>query len=253
MATTPIELLSNDGKLCVISHATGFFWRTAGKHFLITARHVFSGTDPFTDQLISPAGFVPQVIRVHPSFETSSEAGRGSPIQVIISEATGEPRWKQDPEFDRLRTDIAAIEVDISCPPGFSLATVNSPDNFSPLVTQAGFDCFVLGYANANFGGALTPTWRRATIASEPALPVDGKPMFLLDASTSPGFSGSPVVRRHHGPAPLRSGGSITVHANNVVTTSFVGVYAGRLQNRHYGGELPFAFYGNRIPTIVGQ
>ena len=78
--------------------------------------------------------------------------------------------------------------------------------------------------------------------------------MFLMDASTSPGFSGSPVFRRHIGPAPVEQpNGSLVVLAGNVLTTSFVGVYAGRLEHAFYGGEVPFVFYGNRIEQVIGR
>lgn len=41
--------------------------------------------------------------------------------------------------------------------------------------------------------------------------------------------------------------------ADRVLTTSFVGVYAGRLSHSHYGGEVPFVFYANRIPIILAS
>ena len=34
------------------------------------------------------------------------------------------------------------------------------------------------------------------------------------------------------------------------MTTSFVGIYAGRLEHPHYGGEVPFVFYANRIAEM---
>jgi hypothetical protein len=100
----------------------------------------------------------------------------------------------------------------------------------------------------------MTPVWRRGTLASEPLLPVDGKPMFLVDGSTSPGFSGAPVLRRQVGPLPLRQAdGSIMIKADSVLHTSLIGVYAGRLGHPHFGGEVAYAFYANRIPLIANQ
>ena len=252
LAVTPIEHLANDGSGTVVSHGTGFFWRVGERPVLVTARHVFSGTDPFTDAVISPLGYIPEIVRVYPSFSYPGGVTRVGPIVVtLLSE--GQKRWVEDPDFNQLRTDIAAVGVQIYVPAGQKVACLNDPDaGLSAVMTHVGFDCSIVGYPNNNLAGLRTPIWRRGTIASEPILPIDGKPMFLIDASTSPGFSGSPVMRRHVGPAPVRqSDGTLQVMVGSIVTTAFIGVYAGRLQNRYYGGEIPFVFYGNRVPIIA--
>ncbi|MFO7484519.1 serine protease [Oceanibaculum nanhaiense] len=157
----------------------------------------------------------------------------------------------QDPEFISLRTDIAAIEINV---PGKNISCLNDDDSIfdNSLLSEVGFECSVVGYPNINIEGMITPIWRRATIASEPYLPIDGKPIFLLDASTSPGFSGAPVFRRHIGASPSRGrDGKIAINLDRVLTTLFVGVYAGRFSHKHFGGEIPFVFYGNRLDFII--
>lgn len=254
LATTIIQSLANDGSDEIISHSSGFFWRHGGRIFLISARHVFSGRNPFTNQLMSPDGYIPQRQRIFPTVETSPGYWQRMQVDGVLY-ANDAPDWLEDPEFDQLRTDIAAIEV--SPPPsGATVICMNDSDGLhTPLLSMVGFEMSIVGYPQASIGGMMTPVWRRGTIASEPSLPVDGKPMFLIDASTSPGLSGSPVFRRHIGPAPLRNpdNDEITVDLDAIVRTSFVGVYAGRLQHSHFGGEVPFAFYANRIPHIFAQ
>lgn len=253
LATTPIEQLSNDGSGLVIGHGTGFIWKSGSKHFLVTARHVLSGRDPFSDDVISSTGYIPSRIRISPCIANSATTYRISNFEVSLK--SGETQlWMQDPDFDSLRTDIAAIEIIVSLEAGLSLVEFNTPGNFESVLTPAGSECSILGYPTPNLTGMKTPVWRSGTIASEPSLPIDGKPMFLIDASTSPGLSGAPVVRRHFGPAPIRKpDGQVEVKIDRVLTTDFIGVYAGRLQHAHYGGEIPFAFYGNRIEKIVAQ
>ncbi|MDZ4307181.1 serine protease [Allopontixanthobacter sp.] len=254
LSTTLVEQLSPADDNVVISHGTGFFWRHGTDVFLITARHVVTGRDPFTNEPMSNKGFLPERFRFYPTIEVSPD--RWGRATVRLDFATDEPtNWLEDPEFERLRTDIAALKVtSLSGVLGRKIKCLNDePSNFSDIMSSVGFECSIIGFPQANVGGLMTPIWRRGTLASEPLLPVDSKPMFLLDASTSPGFSGGPVFRRHIGPAPtIDADGSVEVKLDAVVTMSFVGVYAGRLSHSHFGGEVPFVFYGNRIPIILG-
>lgn len=251
MAVTPIEHLANDGSEVVLSHGTGFFWRDSGRTFLVTARHVISGTEPFADTPMSANGFIPQRVRIFPSFQEGGNWSRSDGVTVNLY-ADDRRLWLQDPEFENLRTDIAALEVRFDYREGQALICLNEQLGTDRLITQVGFECSIVGYPTTNLSGLRTPVWRKGALSSEPFLPVDGKPMFLVDGTTSPGFSGSPVLRRHIGPAPVRAeDGSITILADRVVSTIAIGVYVGRLQHRHIGGEVPFAFYANRIPLII--
>lgn len=251
MAVTVIEHLANDGSNSVLGHGTGFFWQSEGAHYLVSARHVLSGLDPFTNDLMSGDGYIPERVRIFPTFQDEKSWVRSDGMIVDLT-SNGQRRWLQDPEFETLRTDIAAIELDLTIPDGKSLVCLDRLVDNERLVTQVGFDCTIVGYPSRNLSDLRTPVWRRGALASEPFLPVDGKPMFLVDGSTSPGFSGSPVLRRHIGPAPVHDGsGGIVTKVGRVVTTILIGVYAGRLKHQFVGGEVPFAFYANRIPSIV--
>lgn len=250
MSATLIEQLSNDGSDTTISHGSGAFWRHGGKIYLLSARHVLSGRSPFDNSLLSSNCYIPRRIAAYPAIEIMPDRWMRQKVFIDIPEDGG---WIQDPDFEVLRTDIAAIPLGIEIPQ--RIQCLNDHGNiFEEIFTHVGMDCAVVGYPTNSFGGLMTPIWRRGTIASEPLLPVDSKPMFLLDASTSPGFSGSPVFRRHYGALPqLQPDGSINILADRVMTTSFVGIYAGRLQHPHFGGEVPFVFYGNRVPVIFAQ
>lgn len=262
MSTALIEQLSNDGTDTVIAHGTGFMWRHAGRVFVVTARHVVSGRDPFDDSPMSSLGFIPQRLRIYPSIENPTGSGQWTRVAATLDVGpdTGRP-WLQDPEFDALRTDIAAIELPMGVaalvtPPTRNVMCLNDDASVlgGEIMSWVGSECAIVGYPQSRVGGAMTPIWRRGTFASEPLLPVDDKPMFLLDAATSPGFSGSPVFRRHMGPVPIQEAdGSITIRADAVITTNFIGVYAGRLRHSHYGGEVPFVFYANRLPFVFAQ
>lgn len=246
-AATLIKHISNDGNNTVISHGSGCFWRHTNTVYLLTARHVLTGKYPFDDSVVSSKGYLPERIRVYPMLSNAHNNESRVPVELDIK---NHDLMIQDPDFENLRTDIAAFPV---CDdPNMRIRCLNdSQDIFEEVFTMVGMECAIVGYPTTHFGGLMMPIWRRGAIASEPLLPVDNKPMFLLDAVTSPGFSGAPVFRRHIGPLPqLQTDGSISILADRVITTSFVGIYAGRLQHMYYGGEVPFVFYANRIPIM---
>ena len=196
---TLVEQLSNDGSDTVISHGSGCFWVHNECTYLVTARHILCGRSPFDNTLLSRRGFVPQRIAVYPMLKNGPH--KLSRFRVILNLDQEEQNWLQDPEFQRYRTDIAAVQVG-GCLPS-NVYCLNQFEIFFEMFTHVGTECAVVGYPTPHFGGPMTPTWRKGAIASEPYLPVDGKPMFLLDAATSPGFSGSPVFRQHFGPLPV--------------------------------------------------
>ena len=250
MSTTPIEQLANDGSDAVVSHGSGFMWRHGDKAYLITARHVVSGQSPFDGMLLSDKGFIPRRFNFYPAFNVGVDNWARRRVSYEFEEGSDEA-WFEDRDFSTLRTDIAALPVPL--PPELPVRCLNdSPDIYTKMWSHVGLECAIVGYPTSSFGDLMTPIWRRGSVASEPSLPVDGKPMFLLDATTSPGFSGSPVFRRQAGPMPVQQpDGSLNVNLDNVLAHSFVGVYAGRLQHPHIGGEVPFVFYGNRLPFIL--
>jgi hypothetical protein len=249
-SATLVEQLANDGSETVVSHGSGCFWRHQGVVYLLTARHVLSGRSPFDDSILSPTGYIPQRFRVYPMLNLGS--GQLARTMTNVS-VPNEHSFLQDPKFADLRTDIAALAC-MTDPDGVINCLNDAHEIFEDVFTHVGMECAIVGYPTNHFGNLMMPVWRRGAIASEPLLPVDDKPMFLLDASTSPGFSGAPVFRRHIGPLPqLQSDGSLNILADRVMTTSFVGIYAGRLQHPHFGGEVPYVFYANRIPAIFSS
>lgn len=250
-ACTLIEHLSLDGTQSIVSTGSGSFWRNGDRTLLVTARHVITGRSPFDNSILSGNGFIPELINVYPTLETDPNIWQRIKMQIPIDQAA--ENWLQDPEFDELRTDIVAIELPFNGPQKVKCVN-DDPDINDALFSAVGMDCSIVGYPSRHFAGLMSPIWRRGAIASEPLLPIDGKPMFLLDASTGPGFSGAPVFRQHFGPLPvLQDNGSVDIVLDSVRKISFVGVYAGRLENAHVGGEVPFVFYGNRIPIILEQ
>ena len=81
--------------------------------------------------------------------------------------------------------------------------------------------------------------------ASDPGLDYDGRPAFLIDATTRGGMSGSPVVLRLHG--GYRTSENNYIMAGGT-TTRFIGVYSGRI---HGQAEIGRVWRPHVIPEIL--
>lgn len=253
MAVVLVEQLANDGTDRALGHGTGFMWRSDDGLWLVTARHVLSGTNPFDGSHLSDELFEPSKINVHFGVGESTTYGRDARI-LPIRDSEGLPLWADDPQFSELKTDIAALPVDIGRADVFCINDAPDFGEHDDLFTHVGFQCFVIGYPTLAVTGLMLPIWRSGALASDPRVPIDEKPIFLVDAATGPGFSGSPVWRMQIGPAPFHDDSQptkIRIDVDAVLRSSFVGVYAGRLNHPHVGAQTPYVFYANRIPIIL--
>jgi hypothetical protein len=89
----------------------------------------------------------------------------------------------------------------------------------------------LVGYPNglADTKNAL-PIWKTGTVASEPEIDFEGKPLMLVDVAAFPGMSGSPVFAIGNGMYELYDGNSVT--PGNV--RQLVGIYASmQMLNKH--------------------
>jgi hypothetical protein len=252
--TTPIEILSYGEPPEVMSHATGFFWEHLGKHFLITNRHVVTGRNTFTNDYLTKELMQPHRIRffevkwiVLPNNQLIPVR---QPVEIDLF-VDGHANFLQDPEFERYKVDIVAIPIPESMDRNVGPSPFVNHFGFAPLLHLTGDTCFVVGYPFRNYVGAMIPIWKNGTIASEPLIPVDNKPMFLLDTLTKDGMSGSPVFRRVFGPTADPQG---TMQLDSIVRTEFVGVYSGRMSSPEFvQAGLGISWYANRISRILTQ
>jgi hypothetical protein len=261
---TPIELLSKDGRDDVLSTASGFYWRYQGRAYLITNWHVLSGRHPFTGSVLSSTGYIPSRFAF---FGTQIEIEAGN---VAISRmrmiATLGPHFEsvlsRPPSVAGRSVDLCAMLIPDGLVfgkdpsrkgfPGAHLGTcfINEATG-NRVVTQAGDDCFILGYPLRNYAGSMPPIWKRGSIASDVLIGVGDKPMFLIDAATTSGMSGSPIVRRVGTfAADNRDIGAI----QQFYAQEFIGVYAGRLQSADLiATNIGYAWYQTLLPEVVGQ
>lgn len=248
-ACTPIELISNDGEGTIVSHATGFFWRHHGRSFLVTNWHVLSGRDIFTGDPCSSTAYIPRRIRYYGSsiYREGDEVVLARPVVDVCMEddlvAKIEHKGRSEYPFDICALPIPeetifGLNAAIGGVAGANLATCYLNENETPrIITHVGDDCFLLGYPLRSYAGFMPPIWKRGSIASEPLVGVNGRPVFLVDAATSSGMSGSPIVRRVNMGWQSTDAGDRELYKYRVI-----GVYGGRVAQA--GSELHGAGYG---------
>lgn len=220
-----------------------------------------SGRNSLTGELNSN-GYIPQRIRFY-SLSMKMVSG-----QVVFARRRCVIGWQQD-MIDLLSKppQVKGQNIDIwGCPipddlifsrnsqrTGFQGAAEAScliNDNInSRIVTNVGDDCFILGYPLQNYDGLMPPVWKRGSIASETLIGIGGRPIFLVDATTTPGMSGSPIIRRAT---------TITAMNKNIGAVQefsaydLIGIYAGRLEGSSLAAiNIGYGWYKSMIDHVL--
>jgi hypothetical protein len=205
LAAKPLEMRFRGTPL---AQGTGFIWRVNGRAFLVTCWHNVTGKNPTTGKHLSCHAGEPDEVMIQLDLAGSSPGTRRA-VKLPLLNADGVPLWLEHP----LMPAVDVVALPLPEMPGTVLNPINEmPSN--PASPPIGYDAFILGYP-FGIGVSTLPIWKRASVASEPSIPINGQPCFYVDTASRPGMSGSPVILRHRyaiGPS-----------------TTFVGVYSGRV------------------------
>lgn len=201
--------------------ATGFLVAKDSNTFLITNYHVLSGLRADDNSVISQQGLRPD--RVHIWHHVNDKLTERFEVEERIVNEHWTPLWISHTEGTHI--DVVALP----------LTKLGTPIETHPLPLEL-IDADVMVYPSMavsiiGFPLGLTahffwPVWKTGNIASEPEINVDGLPMFLIDATTRGGMSGSPVIARVQGAYMAKSGGYVM----GGIANRFLGVYSGRIR-----------------------
>jgi len=261
LSCTPIELLANDGSDSIVGNASGFFWQINGQPYLVSNWHVVSGRNPFTSELNSNA-FIPRRMRFY-GLSVSTESGVVTFERIRWTLTWGEdmvdllakPPAHEGQPLDIWGTPIALNSVfgKDSSRTGFKGAAESTcflNELTGPrIITNVGDECFILGYPLNNYDGIMPPIWKRGSIASETSIGVEGRPVFLVDAATTAGMSGSPIIRKAT---------TIAVHNQDlgglqeISSYELIGLYAGRLESPRLSAvNIGYGWYRSMIDKAL--
>jgi hypothetical protein len=216
-----IQIYANNS---AIASATAFVVQYEEKYFLITNWHVLSGQNAETKQTLSPTAACPNEIRI--MHHVRDQIGKWKIISESLYETDGKPRWLEHPlgnEIDVVALPLENIDSEIIIYPlDLKMSEVG-------IISQPGMPVFIIGYPYGLSAAGSWPIWKTGHIASDSDLDYDNKPVFLIDATTRQGMSGSPVVLRLKGGYKRRDGRFILAGG---ITTELLGIYSGRIHNQ---------------------
>jgi hypothetical protein len=177
----------------LLSTASGFIVNQDGRSFLISNWHVLAGRHAETGQPLAANAAIPDTVRI---FHHSADGlGQWVERDEPLLEANEDIRYTEHQrgrEIDVAAlplTELNGVEVH---PFDLALADVD----LTPVV---GMPISIVGYPLNLANGPGFPICKTGHIATDYDLDYDGRPAFLIDATTREGMSGAPVVMRHTG------------------------------------------------------
>lgn len=240
-----------------LAHGTGFFFLHRKRMFLVTARHNLSGTHWETGRNLNSQGGRPNFLKAHSWIFAQRDdqflLGSGHHEFALHGE-DGAPVWMESNDTDVAVLDLERLSRNKSLFPNaddhqqfqewfgcerdfrdFSYsATMQSDikipyvnDKVGPYVPVVGQDLFIVGYPLTFACAGEFPIWKRGSIATEPHEDYKGMPLYLIDAVTREGLSGSPVIGSFVNPSFDNGGkGILTLQGTE---RAFAGLYTCRI------------------------
>lgn len=170
-----------------LTTASGFFFESEGRLFLVTSRHVVS--DP-------PSSHLPDRLEI--AMHLDARDLRRIGVVSINLYAGGRAAWRQARDSGG-EVDVAAIPIAPDALPSERLVRPFSPAHLQHTLEEleVGAALHIAGFP-LGFYDTLhhLPVVRQGTIASAFGVRFQGEGYFLTDARTHRGMSGAPVVVR---------------------------------------------------------
>lgn len=204
----------------LLGHATGFVATHHDRHFLVTNWHVLSGRNAETDQPVSKTAGIPDHIRI--AHHVGERLSGWRFLREPLFDLDGSPRWVAHPRGRAV--DVACVELSAMMS-DIRLFSLNLRLAEADLTIYPAMPVSVIGFPLGLRPNAFFAVWKTGHIASDPDLPYNGQPAFLIDATTRGGMSGSPVVARGFG--SFMTSGGYKIGAGMV--TRLLGIYSGRI------------------------
>jgi len=210
--------------------ATGFCVRKGATNYLVTNWHVVAGRNPDTGAILSPTAAVPDQLLI--AYHAAGQLGTWYIKPEPLYDAAHKPRWiehQSGKTVDVVALPLSGLGSDVTIYPlDLSLADAD-------VVVQVAMPVSIVGFPLGLATAGAWPIWKTGHIASDPGLNYDGRPAFLIDATTRGGMSGSPVILRLYG-------GYATKNAAMVLgggpATKFLGIYSGRIHDQSEIGRV---------------
>ncbi|PSV87171.1 hypothetical protein C9I88_20315 [Photobacterium iliopiscarium] len=244
-----IEMQFNETKLSV---GTAFIYEHQNKTYLVTNWHNVTGRNPQTLQPLSKHLSIPNSIilpipfshKIENGFESVNWKSKG--LELYEND---KPIWFEHPTHGH---DVDVIVIPLGGIEDTKLIASNDKETLGLelIPIRPSLDTFVLGYPLGMSGGANFPIWKRASIATEPNIDLDGLPKLLIDTATREGMSGSPVYAQATGyimPEDKTDPKDFMIGE----ARRFIGIYSGRLGSDTFQAQLGIVWKESAIIEII--
>lgn len=196
--------------------ATGFVVKRNNSYYLVTNWHVVTGRNPNNGQPLSTTGIAdPDTLKVW--FHTQN-LGNWRPQDVTIINREGNRLWLEH----GLGREVDVVVVPLQVPSDIKIYDMDLALADFDLMLYPSEAVSIIGFPEGLTSGGRLPIWKTGHIASDIDIDWDGKPAFLIDATTKSGMSGSPVIAKRVSIYQTSKGNTI----GNAVR--FLGTYSGR-------------------------
>jgi hypothetical protein len=212
-----------------LSTATAFVLKFDDKFYLITNWHVVSGRDADTLECLDKNLAVPNKLIV--SFHKKDCLGEWIEKEIQLLDGEDKPLWMEHP----LSNIIDVVAIPIHETNEIELFPIDYSLKDTDMIPQTAMPVSIIGYPLGLSSGKRWPIWKTGHIASDHDIDYEeGRPAFLIDATTRSGMSGSPVI--------LRADSYQTSSGNTILAggmqTRLLGIYAGRIHGESEIGRV---------------
>ncbi|ADW17182.1 hypothetical protein Despr_1009 [Desulfobulbus propionicus DSM 2032] len=216
LSTTPVFLRKGSQ---VVSQGTGFYFLSNKDNgqvlFLLTNYHVLTGSAP--SERKAPIGDN-IFFQFH---ESDTETGKIRNSNLPLFTPSGKPLWLVS--SDHPEADFAVIPLPTQCSKDCKVFCLSEEWATQKMKIRPATDVSLVGYPYGFYDTSnALPIWKSGTLASEPKVNFEGKPLMLIDVSAFPGMSGSPVFAIANGMYEMAEGNSVTPG----MVRQFIGIYA---------------------------
>jgi len=224
-----------------IGVGTGFIVANNKTNYLITNWHVVTGRNPDNGQpLVNTGGTDPDTMRIW--YHATQLGSWLHKNERLLDETTGTPIWK---EHSRGR-EIDVIALPLTNHQDTKVYPLNLALTNTDLIISPSEPVSIVGFPYGIAAAGKFPIWKTGNVASDVDLDYDRKPVFLVDATTKPGMSGSPVFARRKG-FRQTSTGWVTRGGDSI---RFLGVYSGRIRE---GSDIGMVWKPEVVYDVVLQ
>lgn len=217
-----------------LSQGTGFISKRQDRLFLVTNRHNFTGRHQDTQQPLAAHGGIPDTVHVWHRWRTNEDGWLNwKLVKYRILGDAGERLWHEHPTLGS-GMDVVAFEIGVSDEIIVDEYPLSEPEQgfvFGPTDQVS-----VIGFPFGMSAAAKIAVWTTGTIATELVVDFDDKPVFLIDARTRQGQSGSPVIVFRAGGTFRAADGSYKIVTGFI--SIFMGIYSGRINTESDLGKV---------------